>query len=102
LLSIHSTTEDNDDSDFNCVVVVVIGLDDDGTALGELILLSEFEFELEAADPTAFVLLNTDRTLNTLSQFWSWLHQQSLTWMRKLTLMMCLADVKLVHQIYRM
>jgi len=63
VLSIHSTG-DNDESDFTCVVVVVIGLDDDGTALGELILLlSEFGFELEAADPAAFVLLNTAQNI---------------------------------------
>ena len=62
MLSIHSTG-DNDDSDFTCVVVVVIGLnDDDGTALGELILLLS-EFELEAADPATFVLLNAAQNI---------------------------------------
>ena len=56
---------------FTCVVVVVIGLnDDDGTALGELILLlSEFEFELEAADPAAFVLLNAAQNIKHFTSF---------------------------------
>lgn len=61
MLSIHSTTEDNDVSDFTCVVVVVIGLDDD-IPLGELILLLS-EFELETAEP-AFVLLNAALVLD--------------------------------------
>ena len=62
MLSIHSTTRDNDVSDFTCVVVVVIGLDDDDIALGELILLLS-EFELEAADPATFVLLNAAQNI---------------------------------------